>query len=133
MPESRMDAVTARASQEMLFVAAFLDLTAGFVQPPRIIASSLRSSTSRARTEDIELIDIGSTATLSAGTGLIVLTAALCQETVRLDEINAFEEAAKTYQPNFVATVFFGSAAFLTSVVELPYTAKEEDVVLRVT
>ena len=51
---------------------------------------------------------------------------------MRSNNVKAFQDVAKGYQRNFEATVFFGSAAFLTSVFELPYTAKE-DVVLRVT
>ena len=116
---------------KMFFLAACLGFTAGFVQPPRVVASGLRSSTS-ARTEGIELIGIGSKETLSALAGLIVITVGLNQETVRSNNVKAFQDVAKGYQRNFVETVFFGSAAFLTSVFELPYTAKE-DVVLRVT
>lgn len=69
---------------------------------------------------------------MSALAGLIVITVGLNQETVRSNNVKAFQDVAKGYQRNFVETVFFGSAAFLTSVFELPYTAKE-DVVLRVT
>ena len=113
-------------------MTACLGFTAGFVQPPRVVASGLRSSTS-ARTEGIELIGIGSKETLSALAGLIVITVGLNQETVRSNNVKAFQDVAKGYQRNFVETVFFSSAAFLTtSVFELPYTAKE-DVVLRVT
>jgi hypothetical protein len=121
----------------MFFLTACLGFTAGFVQPPRVVASGLRSSTS-ARTEVTRKTSSSSASgpkrrTLSALAGLIVITVGLNQETVRSNNVKAFQDVAKGYQRNFVATVFFSSAAFLTtSVFELPYTAKE-DVVLRVT
>ena len=64
--------------------------------------------------------------------GLLVASVAIIpQETERLNEISKLEDQAIGGRRKFVLTVFFGSAAFLTSVFELPYTAKE-DVAFRI-